>query len=530
MLIEVKNLSKEYNKEKIFSDISFTVEDGHKIAFAGENGAGKSTILKIITGLEEPTTGSVAFSKNTKVGYLPQEISGDIDLPVIDYIKNSLDKELKDHLIYKFLDGLNFAKDSISNNVGSLSGGQQTKVLLTILLLGDSNVLLLDEPTNNLDIPSILWLEKYLNKTKKAIIVVSHDVYFLQNVTDRFFNLNKTEKKFIYNRGSYAEYIRQKFKEDEKKLKEFQREEKKCEEVKAQIEKYKKQTEEVKKNYKHSDNDKQAKGFHKNQSSTSMKHLGILEKKLEALRKSTKPFEDKLFDIRIYPKNTVNADIDLIGVSCAIENFSLKPLDLKIDFAKRICITGENGSGKSVLLKTITKDVKPKAGEVDVSSGVCFGDLMQKHERADRDKSVYDLISDETKISGEKIYHIISKYKLSEDIIDRKMGDLSSGTRARILFAIFAILGVNVLILDEPTNHLDREAVNALIELLKTYKGTVILVSHNRWFLEKVEIDKYFKVENGEFENIKDFDLYIKEFDKKADSIIKTISKFEFIK
>ena len=261
MLIEVKNLSKEYNKEKIFSDISFTVEDGHKIAFAGENGAGKSTILKIITGLEEPTTGSVVFSKNTKVGYLPQEISGDIDLPVIDYIKNSLDKELKDHLIYKFLDGLNFAKDSISNNVGSLSGGQQTKVLLTILLLGDSNVLLLDEPTNNLDIPSILWLEKYLSKTKKAIIVVSHDVYFLQNVTDRFFNLNKAEKKFIYNRGSYAEYIRQKFKEEEKKLKEFQREEKRCEEVKAQIEKYKKQTEDVKKNYKHSDNDKKAKGY-----------------------------------------------------------------------------------------------------------------------------------------------------------------------------------------------------------------------------------------------------------------------------
>ena len=255
-----------------------------------------------------------------------------------------------------------------------------------------------------------------------------------------------------------------------------------------------------------------------------------LEKRLELLRKTTKPFEDKLFKIDIFPKNTSNSDIELENVVCGLGDFLLKPIDINIPFGTRICITGKNGSGKSTLLKTLVGMIKPISGSVKISSGVCFGDFMQKHERAVREKNVYDLFSDETKIAGEKIYHIISKYKLSEDIIDKKLSDLSCGTRARILFAIFDILGVNVLILDEPTNHLDSEAVDALIETLKIYKGTVILVSHNRWFLEKVHIDKYYQTEDNEFRKIENFQEYIKESDKKALTMINAISKFEFIK
>ncbi len=530
MLIEVKNLTKEFDKEKIFSNVFFSIEDGYKVAFVGENGAGKSTILKIIAGLETPTTGSVVFAKNRKAGYLPQEITEDEDLFVLDYIKKGLSESVKDHIIFKVLSGLNFAKEALLNKVSNLSGGQQTKVLLTQLLLGDADVLLLDEPTNNLDIPSILWLEKYLKNTKKAVMIVSHDVYFLNNITDRFFNLNKTEKKFVCNRGSYTEYIKQQTKEYEKNLKEYQREERKYVEVKNQIEKIKQQTEEVKKNYKHSDNDKMSKGFHKDQSSNSMKHLRELEKRMEVLRKTTKPFEDKLFKIDIHPKNTDNSDIELENVECGIADFLLEPVNITIPFGTRICITGKNGSGKSTLLKTLTGMMKPISGSIKISPGVCFGDLMQKHERAIRDKNVYDLFSDETKIAGEKIYHIISKYKLPEEIIDKKLADLSCGTRARILFAIFDVLGVNILILDEPTNHLDTEAVDALIELLKTYKGTVILVSHNRWFLEKINVDKYYKTEDKTFKKIDDFQEYIKESDKKALEMINIISKFEFIK
>ena len=524
MLLEFSKVSKSYGDHTLFTNISFKVEENHKVALVGANGAGKSTMLKMIAGIEEPDTGVITIAKNRKVAYLPQEIDLSSDMDGMSYIQDSAEGPFPEHIIYSILNGLGIDQKKVLQSLDSMSGGQQTKILLAKLLLEKSNILLLDEPTNNLDISAILWLEKYLSTLKKTLVIVSHDIYFLNNVADRFVEIDAHSMSINISRGSYVDYLTRKTKEDSRLLAEHKRQTRQLEGLRDKIKDTKDDFSSVQSKVKYKDNDKLARGVRSDTASSSLKEIRKLEKRISRIDLVDKPFEDDIFSMAMHPKNTEDSDIELEEVVTGYKGFPVGPVNLTIPYGHRICLIGPNGSGKSRLLKTITKDLSASEGSVVVGDGVIFGDMMQKHERADRDKTVLELFSQEAGAGSEKTYHMLSKYGISHHLAGHKVGSLSAGTRARILFAIFAVLGVNVLILDEPTNHLDMEAIEALVQLLKEYTGTVILVSHNRWFVEKVEVDKWYEISEGSIKEIEDFAKHVQDSVKQADSMLKRLA------
>ena len=525
MLLEFSKVSKSFGDHTLFTNISFRIDEGHKVALVGANGAGKSTMLKMIAGIEESDAGTITISKGRNVAYLPQEVDLNSDMDGLSYIQDSAEGPFQEHMIYAILSGLGIDQNKLSQPLNSMSGGQQTKILLTKLLLEKSNILLLDEPTNNLDISSILWLEKYLSTVKKALLVVSHDIYFLNKVADRFIEIDKQAMTINTNRGSYIDYIERKIKEDARQLGEYKRQTKQLDNLREKIKDTKDSFDSTQSKVQNKDNDKIARGARADTASSSMKEVRKLEKQLSRIDRIDKPFDEEEFSMAMHPKNTEDSDIELEDVMTGYTDFPVGPVDLNIPYGHRVCLIGPNGSGKSTLLKTITKDLKAEKGSVKIGEGVVFGDMMQRHERADRDKTVSELFAQETRASNEKIFHMLSKYGIPQHLAEHKVGALSAGTRARILFAIFAVLGVNVLVLDEPTNHLDMEAIEALVRLLEEYTGTVILVSHNRWFVEKIKVDKWYEVSAGEISEIEDFTSHIKNSARQAESMLKKLAR-----
>ena len=521
MLASIKGIYKQYNSEVLFSNISFTIEEGHKIALVGRNGIGKSTLIKIIAGVEDPDNGSVSLSEGRTLAYLPQEIPIGETKTGIEYIQDGTD--FMPHQFLPILQGLGVYEEVLNQPVNIMSGGQQTKILLTRFLLQPADILLLDEPTNNLDIPSLLWLELFLAESKKSMLIVSHDLVFLDTVANRVFELNETG--INCERGTYTNYLDRKKKELKKQRRDYKMYREKVEQLEGNIQTL--QTKgEIMEDVEHSDNDKQMRNFKIGSAEKRQSGVSVIKTRLRKLEKMEKPFIEDPFTLEVEARNLDTASIKLEDVFVGYENgIKVGPVNLNIKAGTRVCIMGANGSGKSTILKTLIGLLPALEGEINVSEGVIFGDLLQQHDRADRKMKALDFFVSQTKTNKEKGIYMLKKSGFGEQNLNQDIGELSSGMRARLLFGVFVTLGVNILILDEPTNHLDMEGVAALKELLKEYKGAVIIVSHNRWFLKDLNIDIYYKISEGIFERISDFAMYISDAQKQAEKLVQRIKR-----
>ena len=522
MLLSVQEIEKRYGGERVFSDVSFTLDEGHKVALVGRNGSGKSTVMKIIAGLEEPDSGTVVLTSGRTVSYLPQEVAQDDARTGLMYLQDGTD--LQPHQFFPILEGLGVSQQIAEQKLSAMSGGQQTKMLLARFLLEPSDILLLDEPTNNLDIPALLWLEVFLAASKKAMIVISHDLVFLNNVTNRVFEMK--DGALVMERGTYGDYLERKKKAFESQMKAYTHYMEEKRRLEASSRAAAKQVEKGDA-LELSDSDKYVARAGMDRASASQRRAKVMKRRIGRIEEVEKPFEEEPFTLDLEARQ-VEGDIGIEleeVVAGYHDGITIGPLSLTLNMGDRMCLMGMNGAGKSTVLKTIVGALPPLSGTVSIPEGVVFGDLMQQHERADRGERAIDFFMEQANKDTEEAMYMLKKAGFGEQSMQQMIGGLSSGMRARLLFAVFIALGVNVLLLDEPTNHLDMEAVAALKEMLKKYAGIVLLVSHNRWFLENLHIGTCYEVADGAVQRIPSIEQYVRAAQERAKQMAQRLKR-----
>jgi len=527
----VKNLSKSFNSNKILDNISFVLEDNDKVCLIGNNGAGKSTLLKILNGDINYDSGNINYNDES-IGMLMQEIDiEDYDLTIIDYIKkktnillleeklHKLEENLNDSNmeeygnvldLYLKLDGYNFENNinmllnglglnkDLNKKVKELSGGEKIKVLLTILLLSNPDIMLLDEPTNNLDIDGITYLENYLVKLNKKMIIVSHDEEFLNNISNKIFELN--QGKLTEYKMPYYEYLDYKEKEYKRNLEKYNSINEKKEELKSRIKEAEKWSNKCV-NKKKKDNDKIAANFAKEQTKKTSGNISKLKRELEKEENIDFKKKEKVsFDVN-FTNEKGNKDIVINDLVCGYENFKTNKINLNIPFGMRVRIDGKNGTGKSTFIKTLLSRIDKVSGNIIKGNEVKFGYISQDTLIEDNNKTIYEYLTDGMdEVNNSLLFTVLDKFNISYEDRNKKYSKLSPGERTRVNLAKLSIDEVNVLVLDEITNHLDMEALNLIYDMLGSFKGTIISISHNRKFNEILSPDITYNISSSKIE------------------------------
>ena len=512
IIAQAQDLEQRFGGNTIFSNISFSVPDNARIGLVGPNGAGKTTLLKIMTGQQEPTSGQFTINKGLKVGYIAQENALDEDKTIWDEMlmvfDNLIEKNKRitkmqeqiaehpededllkryDQLAYDFeqeggftyqaeiksiLNGFNFKENTWQKVIGTLSGGEKTRLSFVKLLLQKPPVLLLDEPTNYLDLDTLDWLEAFLKNYQGAIITVSHDQYFLDHLANQIFELNFG--KLITFKGNYSQYVK------ERELMNNQQEAA----YEKQQEKIKKEEEFIQKNLVRASTTKRAqsrrKALDKMERIKPPKH----KQKVRINFTSDRPSGKEVLiakDLTIgYPDKTMVSDIDF-----------------QVNKNDRVAIIGPNGIGKSTLLKTIMKKLEPKDGSIKYGASLDIGYYDQELQSLDPSKTVLDTIWDRHKTMPEKdVRSILASFLFTAEDIDKTVGQLSGGQKARLTLTVLSLEKDNFLLMDEPTNHLDIEAKEVLEQALDNYDGTLLFVSHDRYFINELA-NKIISVRDG---------------------------------
>jgi ATPase subunit of ABC transporter with duplicated ATPase domains len=382
--------------------------------------------------------------------------------------------------------------------MSALSSGQKNKVFMAGLLLRDPDVLLLDEPTNNLDLESLAWLEDFLAHSKCACVIVSHDRLFLDRLVRRVLEIDARTRTLSVVNGRYSDYLERARLERERQMADYEAQQ---DEIKRLTQSARDKREKAERGAKNNptDNDKYLAAFKRERSQKSAQTARIIESRIEKMDLVEKPFEKEAFRINIQPtKAGGNRDIELRNVIAGYNEstFRIGPISLHMHFGDRIVIIGPNGSGKSTLLKTMSGKLPTLAGEVSVGGGLTIGDFMQEHENLPREEPIKKYLVENGPMTEQEAYALGAKYGFKKTM-DSRIEALSPGGRARLLFALFSARNSNVLVLDEPTNHLDLEALSALEESVESYPGTIILVSHDRYFLKKFRSTDVYRLDEG---------------------------------
>ena len=558
-MLQAKHIQKNYGSLTVLADISFSLAKGQKVALVGDNGTGKTTILKIVAGLVEPDAGEIELAKNTCIGYLPQDTSLSGDETISLYLRrisgiDALEKKLEmlapqledkakfdeygdtheqyerldgyafEHRIKVMLAGFGLENVGIDHRLSDLSSGQKSKVALAGILLKGVDLLLLDEPTNNLDLPALIWLEDFLRKSDAACIVISHDRRFLDRVVRKIFELDRNTRILNISGGTYSDYLEMIAKRINRQKEEYRLQQ---EEIKRLSDQARQQRDASVKgsNWQGSDNDKFLRGFKRDRAGGSGRKAKVIEKRIEQMEKVEKPIERDQLDIPITAEvGSGTLDIHLVDVVAGYPNgFTIGPMSFDVRYGSRVGIMGLNGTGKSTLLKTITGQLAAYEGKIKIGSGVKIGNMMQEHESLPRDQVLLEFLKERTRLKDNEIYNKLVKFGFDQDQAKHPIGTLSPGGRARLLLALFSAQSVNVLILDEPTNHLDLEALDALEETIKDYKGTILLVSHDRYFLEKAQLDSTYVLSEGILSRIPDYKTYVMQAEERASRLLKSL-------
>ncbi len=558
-MIKAKNLHKNYGSLTVLSNISFSLERGQEAALVGNNGTGKTTLLRILAGLEEIDAGTLEIAQNTCIGYLPQDtsLSGnekistylrritgiDVLEKKLEELSNSLNDHTKtkqyvdvqekyDHLDgYAFdrrmdimLSGFGLESVGLEHKLSDLSSGQKSKVALMGILLKGVDLLLLDEPTNNLDLPALIWLEDFLRKTDVACIVVSHDRRFLDHVVKKIFEIDWRTHALTVTGGTYSNYLEMVAKRTTRQKENYQIQQEEIGRLNDSAQEKRTDADRGSR-WTGTDNDKFLQGFKRNRASKSSRVAKAIEKRVEQMEKVERPIERDPFEISLEAESGFGTlDIRLIDVVAGYSNgFKIGPVSFEIRYGSRVGIMGLNGTGKSTLLKTVTGQLLPLSGEIEIGSSVRIGNMMQEHETLPRDITPLQLLMERAHLSQQDSYAKLSKFSLDERQVALPVSTLSPGGRARLLLALFSAQSVNTLILDEPTNHLDLEALEALEETLKTYQGTILLVSHDRYFLEKALLGTTYVLSEGTLTRIPDYKVYVASAEERAQKLLKLL-------
>ena len=534
MILSCNNITKTFGTDTILSDCSFHIEEREKAAIVGPNGAGKSTLLKIIMGRLPADDGTVTISKDKTLGYLAQHQNLSSDGTIYDellsvkkdiialeekireteqqmknatgeqldtlldlYTKMNHQFELENGYAYQseivgVLKGLGFTEDDFSLPVSTLSGGQKTRVALGKLLLSKPDIILLDEPTNHLDMESIRWLENYLLGYNGSVIIVAHDRYFLDRIVTKIIEIENTHVTVFS--GNYTAYADKKKILRNMQLKEYlnqQREIKHQQEVITKLKQFNREK--------------------------SIKRAESREKMLDKLEVVDKPAEinDKM-NIELNP--SVISDNDVLSVSHLSKAFDDNTLFTDISFdikrGERVALIGNNGTGKTTILKIINDILPADSGEIKLGSKVTIGYYDQEHHVLDPDKTLFDELQDAyPDLNNTQIRNTLAAFLFTNDDVFKYIRDLSGGERGRVSLAKLMLSNANFLILDEPTNHLDMVSKEILENALNSYTGTVLYVSHDRYFINTTATRIIELVGQTTVNYIGNYDYYIEKKD-----------------
>ena len=520
MLLESKNVHKSYGPHIVLKGISFGIDTGNKVGLVGPNGSGKSTLLKILAGKESPDFGKIITGRKIKVAYVPQEISLVSKKSIEEYVRED-DPNIEDYKIKIVLTGLGFGDIGLSHKINDLSSGQRSKVALIKALLSRADIMLFDEPTNNLDLTSIIWLEKFIKDMSSACIVVSHDRTFIDNIVKKVFEIDWFKRTLNVTHGKYSSYL-------ERKKLELEREWFKYNEEQEEASRLHKEARRMKglaikgSKTETGDKDKMLRGFRRNKSAASARKASIMHRRAQRIKRTEKPLEKEAFSMEFFSKEGGPIQLnDLIGGYGERKIFG--PINTLIKYRDKVVFLGKNGSGKSTLLKTITGKLQPISGMVSFDNTIVIGDLMQEHEDLPRKQSVKNFLIKKENIPEEDIYDLFIDAGFEPEEINKKIEALSPGGRARLLLALFTYRNVNTLVLDEPTNHLDIDAIIALEDAIKGFTGTVILVSHDRWLLSRLSWTDIYRLDSGSLVREDSFESYLSTSEKEASKLIRTI-------
>jgi len=506
MILSCQNISKAFGTDVILKQASFHIEDHEKAAIVGINGAGKTTLLRIIVGEMEPDEGMVALSKGKTIGYLEQHqdvhseqtiyeelLSVKEDVLRMEKKLREMEQEMK-HLsgdalsqlmeqynristeyehqngyalrseLTGVLKGLGFTEDEFGKKICTLSGGQKTRVALGRLLLSSPDLLLLDEPINHLDLNSIAWLENYLMNYKGAVLIVAHDRYFLNRVVSKIIEIDGG--KVMSFAGNYSAYAEKKAQLRETAWKAYMNQQQEIRHQEAVIAKLK--------------------SFNREK---SIRRAESREKMLDKMDVLEKPSEIRS-DMHLHLEPQILSGNDVLTVSHLSKAFPGNPLFEDISFeihrGEKVAIIGDNGTGKTTILKIINELERADAGSVELGSKVHISYYDQEHQQLHMEKTLMEEISDVyPDMTGTEIRNILAAFLFTDDDVYKRIRDLSGGERGRISLARLMLSKSNFLILDEPTNHLDIVSKEILEEAIRKYTGTVLYVSHDRYFINQ---------------------------------------------
>lgn len=531
-MLTVDHIEKTYGLLPVLKDVSFSIGRSQKVALIGNNGSGKSTILRMIAGQEAPDHGRIHLDPGVRIGYVSQDIVFSEDVTMEAFLRASIGEidGSFERRVNVLLNGFGFDRGDYEKKIRTLSGGQRRKVSLIRTLLEGADLLLLDEPTNDLDLPAIIWLEHLLTASDAAVIVASHDRSFLDHVVQKMIEVDDVTHEVSIVGGKYSDYLIA----SEKKRARLQAE---YLEQQGEIARLGKRATDLKiasargSAWEGRDNDKLLRDFKRDRAGRSGKRAKAIEKRIEQIEKIEKPFERKPLEL-LLPKEGKRGNRDIVLeeiVAGYPGGFRMQPCSLSIPFGRRLCFIGRNGSGKSTFLQTMIGKLPPRGGEARIGSGVRFGHLTQEHDALDREATPLQILQSRAGLTLEKSFLLLDIFGIDPKRAHDPIRLFSPGGRVRLLFALFSALGVNALVLDEPTNHLDLEALSALEEALETFEGTVILVSHDRAFIERVRLDAIFLfTEDGGMQRIQDYREYVDALDRDATALFSQIRSVRF--
>ncbi len=504
MILQCSHIDKAFLADNILSDVSFHINEGEKAAIVGSNGCGKSTLLKIIMGEYEADRGEVIIAKDTTVGYLAQNQEYDSGRTILEEMQDAkpevhaLEKEIAKisgqmdgasgeelaNLIRRFdslserfralngyayqselvgvLKGLGFSEEDFKKSVETLSGGEKTRVQLAKMLLAEPDLIILDEPTNHLDMSAIHWLENYLSAYRKAVLIVAHDRYFLDKIVGKVIELRQAHAT-VYQ-GNYSSY------QEKRQLL-----------IESQRKAYLNQQEQIR----HQEEViKKLKQFNREK---SIKRAESREKQLEKMERIEKPVEEDT-EMKLYFHPRYQSGKDVLSVSHLSKSFDDNILFRDISFdvkrGEHVAVIGDNGTGKTTLLKILNELLPMDEGTFTLGTNVDIGYYDQEHHVLHMEKTLFEEIQDAwPDMTNTRIRNTLAAFLFTEDDVFKRIGDLSGGERGRVSLAKLMLSDANFLILDEPTNHLDIDSKAILEEAVNHFEGTVLYVSHDRYFI-----------------------------------------------
>lgn len=537
ILLQINKLEKSFDGDVIFSDVDFEVKTGERIAIVGRNGAGKTTLMKVIAGVESYDAGHISKGKQVSMGYLTQQMSLDSDDTVMnemrkpfehvitieekmksltdwlsqhadDYDSNTYQEKLSQYeslsnqfevmggyhyesKIKTVLTGLNFVESDFDRQIQSFSGGQKTRLSMAQMLLSEPDLLLLDEPTNHLDMDTTEWLENYLAHFKGAIVIISHDRYFLDKIVNQVYDVALgSVKKYV---GNYSKFLKERDAHYEKVMAEYERQQSEIKKLETFVE--------------------------KNITRASTSGMAKSRRKVfERMERIDKPRLDAKsaqisFEInRATGEDVLKVNNLAIGYSKSITS----AINLEIKRHDRIAIIGPNGIGKSTLIKTIAQKIPALSGDITFGSNIQIGYYDQKQAEFKSNMTVLDYVWNQYSHMPEKdIRTILGRFLFTQEEVKKIINDLSGGEKARLQLALLMLEKNNVLILDEPTNHLDIDSKEMLEQALQNYEGTLLFVSHDRYFINELANKVFHITQEGNELFQGDYQYYLEKLEQR---------------